>query len=597
VEGESVTADRARRWLKSRRVIVVDVDPERAHSLARALQACGATAVVVSHVDAELQSAHALDADVMLVAGDDPAASRPVVDALQAHPRTRWVSVVPISDAQLTPGGAAPDLTSIANAIERSLAPAVELAVRAKGKLPHETRVETLGAYRLLRVLGDTRRALHVVLWDGRIWAELELEDGRVCSARARGAEPEQTLSRAHALAAVLELGSGHVRIEERPADAASDWNVSLSAALAKAAVIESLAPSRGDCADGAAPIPPAPTVPHISLAAAMALGEEGEPPSLIEPASGVRPHESGGLRSSARPTMKQISLAEAMGDAGVVETPGDEPKPLIEQRPSELSASAAPMPVSAPVPVCVPVPARESAASSAARRTHRPRARAGAAAALVALALGAAMLALAFPEGVQLSHGDRLVGETVAGSLAVSVAPPAALVPHEQGQPKPASAAPTPPPVLAPAEPAEAASAGVAANATVSRELVSVPSSRAERARFARATRLERRARRFHRARQLGKAEVTYHEALAAWPGHSLAMAGLARVHLQRKQGQEALRWAEQLVALQPDRDINQLLLGDAHALNGSRAEAESAWKRARQLGSRTASLRLRGR
>jgi tetratricopeptide (TPR) repeat protein len=222
-------------------------------------------------------------------------------------------------------------------------------------------------------------------------------------------------------------------------------------------------------------------------------------------------------------------------------------------------------------------------------------RARNVAVAACVGLALGgAAILALELAGGSSTASDIRHAREAAVGSAA-AVVPRAPLAPRNEPAAT-AEAAPAAPASIELATPASAATIAIAQGAG-GLELDSAPTSSPSRAQLARAERLERRARRYHRARQLGKAELTYREALEAWPGHALAMAGLARIHLQRKQAQEALRWAERLVALQPDRDINQLLLGDALAMIGNRSEAESAWQRAKELGSRTASSRLRER
>jgi hypothetical protein len=93
----------------------------------------------------------------------------------------------------------------------------------------------------------------------------------------------------------------------------------------------------------------------------------------------------------------------------------------------------------------------------------------------------------------------------------------------------------------------------------------------------------------------QLGLAEAAYLKALAALPGYPRAMAALARVHLKRKDGSEAVRWAERLVARQPRRGNNQLLLGDAWALRGNDARARAAWQRAASYGNAAARKRLK--
>jgi hypothetical protein len=93
----------------------------------------------------------------------------------------------------------------------------------------------------------------------------------------------------------------------------------------------------------------------------------------------------------------------------------------------------------------------------------------------------------------------------------------------------------------------------------------------------------------------QLGLAEAAYLKALSALPNYPRAMAGLARVHLRRKDGAEAVRWAERLVKQQPKRGNNQLLLGDAWALRGQPARARAAWLRAAAYGNAAARSRLK--
>jgi tetratricopeptide (TPR) repeat protein len=91
----------------------------------------------------------------------------------------------------------------------------------------------------------------------------------------------------------------------------------------------------------------------------------------------------------------------------------------------------------------------------------------------------------------------------------------------------------------------------------------------------------------------RLGLAEASYLQALKSIPGYPRAMAGLVRVHIARKDGAEAVRWAKQLVAKQPKNGQHQLLLGDAEALHGDSAAARDAWKRAIRYGSAAAMQR----
>ncbi len=93
----------------------------------------------------------------------------------------------------------------------------------------------------------------------------------------------------------------------------------------------------------------------------------------------------------------------------------------------------------------------------------------------------------------------------------------------------------------------------------------------------------------------RLGLAEAAYLKSLKVWPSYPRAMAALVRMHLQRRDGAEAERWAKQLVALQPKNGANQLLLGDAHALRGDAKSARAAWSLAARSGNAVARERLR--
>jgi Tfp pilus assembly protein PilF len=89
------------------------------------------------------------------------------------------------------------------------------------------------------------------------------------------------------------------------------------------------------------------------------------------------------------------------------------------------------------------------------------------------------------------------------------------------------------------------------------------------------------------------GLAEGMYLKALQEVPEYPPAMADLVRVHLARRDGMEAMRWAERLVAKQ-NNALHQLLLGDAQALRGNIGAAQAAWSKAANGGNATARQRL---
>ncbi len=93
----------------------------------------------------------------------------------------------------------------------------------------------------------------------------------------------------------------------------------------------------------------------------------------------------------------------------------------------------------------------------------------------------------------------------------------------------------------------------------------------------------------------RLGLAEAKYLQALGLFPQYPRALAGVVRVHLTRGDGAEAVRWAERLIAMQPNRSNNQLLLGDAYALSGKAHDARRHWRKSAAFGNSIARKRLK--
>ncbi len=122
------------------------------------------------------------------------------------------------------------------------------------------------------------------------------------------------------------------------------------------------------------------------------------------------------------------------------------------------------------------------------------------------------------------------------------------------------------------------------------------LPPDRLRAWRLKRARKLVQEATKLRRRKRLGMAEASYLKALTLWPNYPLAIAGVVRVHLERRDGVEALRWAERLVTMKPNRSNHHLLHGDALALNGKMDGARKAWRRSARYGNRRAKKRLRG-
>lgn len=106
---------------------------------------------------------------------------------------------------------------------------------------------------------------------------------------------------------------------------------------------------------------------------------------------------------------------------------------------------------------------------------------------------------------------------------------------------------------------------------------------------------RLVVRANRILSAGDMRQAEVVYLEALEAEPRNPHALAGLARLHLARRAGRQALAYAERAVAVRPRRAAYRVVMGDALTQLGRRAEAQRAYREALRIDPRSREARAR--
>lgn len=209
---------------------------------------------------------------------------------------------------------------------------------------------------------------------------------------------------------------------------------------------------------------------------------------------------------------------------------------------------------------------------------------------ALLAAAGTAAAAAALFVTSATLQQprAARAIAPRIAVAAPATPEPQAAPVApaiHAAANPAP-EAAPSDAALPAPAEPAAAEVIGTP-------DAIVVPSS--PRARRTFATTQTSRGHAFLKRGDIEHAEAAYRSALAAVPDAPPAMAGLARVYLQRQDADGAVQWAERVIAKKSRSGNYQLLLGDALALQGRKDDARAAWKRAVRLGNRSARQRLR--
>ncbi len=109
-----------------------------------------------------------------------------------------------------------------------------------------------------------------------------------------------------------------------------------------------------------------------------------------------------------------------------------------------------------------------------------------------------------------------------------------------------------------------------------------------------ARADKLVNEGHALRRKKKLAPARAKYRAALAAYPGYPRALAGLAQIAIQQRDGKAAVKLARQLVKLRPAQVSYQVLLGDAYKVAGKPALAKEAWKDAARKGNAAAKARL---
>jgi DNA-binding response OmpR family regulator len=215
--------------LRGARLLLVNDDPGRADDLAGELRARGATVVVSNATPEGLARGRALDPEAVLVDSAEKAES--VQAALARDPRLRWASVIDVRAEDVFPSDqAVPRLEGIAARIAPLRAAEHLLASRALAEPRFEVDLAELGPSRVLRALSDTPFPMRVTALEDLAEARADLCGGLVVGAVADGLEG------ADALAALLDLQSGMLRIERREAPAHANLLSPVSDTLVRAA-------------------------------------------------------------------------------------------------------------------------------------------------------------------------------------------------------------------------------------------------------------------------------------------------------------------------------------------------------------------------
>ncbi|MAQ16433.1 MAG: hypothetical protein CMN30_16780 [Sandaracinus sp.] len=224
---------------RSRRLILIEDDASAADTLAQELRAHGASVVVVTSTGSGLDRARGSDPELVLVEEsglDGPTYG--VLQTLRRDPALRWASLLVIRRDELLPPGQPPRMERLAKAFAPLLAADEEIARQAAELDTFDTRLEALGPSRLLRALASAGRTIRATVRHPRTLVQISFAEGLIAGAEARrpGQSRNEAIGGPKALAALLAIGSGRVRVEARAAPATANVLAPPADALAQAA-------------------------------------------------------------------------------------------------------------------------------------------------------------------------------------------------------------------------------------------------------------------------------------------------------------------------------------------------------------------------
>jgi DNA-binding response OmpR family regulator len=221
--------------LEGLRVLLVDTEPARADALAQELRA---RKVVVSVADASgrgLERARGLDPEIVIL--DAAGMEGPGFDVLRTirrDVRLRWASMLVAPWDEIWPNPESmPDVARLSERIAPLVVHDQQLRKRAATEEAFDTRLESTGPCRLLRILTDSSHALHVTFRSRTSSVEVDVAEGLIVG--AQGSSNGVTVEAVHALAAILAMGSARVHIERRDNPATANLMAPVDEALARA--------------------------------------------------------------------------------------------------------------------------------------------------------------------------------------------------------------------------------------------------------------------------------------------------------------------------------------------------------------------------
>jgi Flp pilus assembly protein TadD len=563
------------------RVVLADDDTPRSDAIAQELRQRGVTVVVTDLEPSPTRFQTLRQADpTVFVIGEDHAhgAGYDLLRRLRRDSRLRWASLLVVRwDEIWAEERGAPTLARLASTLAGLVEPERALFARAEARVAFDTRLETTGPARCLRVLEKSPRPLRLRIENPRVELTLDLSDGLVVGAEGRTLELEtRPLSGVSALSALLVLGSGRVRVEPVDQPASANIMTPVEAALTMA--------------DAETP----PISPSIPASGTVSLHPPGPSEPLSAPVGSIRPAPivsvAGAVRAPPRPAMPPAPPSSA-------QRPPRTPEPVMatapsltttathEHNPPAMTLSA---PASGPSPLPPSTPDTQRTGWRARAQTlsawfaaqdaklHGRRISFGTAAVLVGLGAFQGLLIVTLYAGARWLSRPHVPLERVAAArdLAPERAVPSA-APVPPATPAP-SAAVAGAPTVAPVASGQGDGSGsdVPDCATLLKadppHAGFYPGSALKQMRLGRAAIVHG---------DLSAAEAALCRA-ASWNANSAEIAlDLALVLLLERDGADAVTWARRAVELDPKNSAAEDALGDALARVGSDAEARTAF------------------
>lgn len=522
---------------------VVVLEPSRAAlgEIVEVVRRAGARALAIDAGGAGVGRARALAPDVIVL---DEAAladwSAPAMTAILRDVRLSWASVLVTSEDELRLSGSdAFDAARLTAGVRRLVSADDQLTESARNGEGFAARLEATGPVRLLRALLRASRHVYVEVAHPSAYVEIELARELVVGARATGPGGERAVGHA-ALATLLALSSGRVRVAARDAPSLPNLMAPLDDALAVAMHERPLPRSSSraatelEAAHAAAAIRVSGRALHDMLASrltALHASTTVRSPRVDVPAEPSRTTQPPPIGAGALTTHEPEERAEVVTDRPAA------PEPSVPA--AELSAAS-----SAPVPTAI---------GHASPKSARAPGRTGAFG-LAALAT----LSLALAYFLAGGHAPQVAAPVRAVSPPVPVAEP----PEPRAPPDTPSAPVARPPV-----------------ATDSPSVPTPPAAVLDDAAITAMIHLGNAAR---RRGDLDGAQRYYEDVAAHDPTNTRALAGLARVHRARGELDDAVRYATMLVERRADHPANFVLLGDLLVLTGDREGGRAVYQTA---------------